>query len=230
MGDASLTIEIRTEGGKGAARRLRRDGRIPGVLYGSQLAATSISLDPSQLETLIRTSHAGVNTLIDLTGASEVSGRTVLVKELQRSPVRGTLVHADLYEVDPNARIRVSVPIHLRGTAEGVNMGGLIDHSLRVVELDCLPRAIPDEILVEVSALDIGDSVHVSDLELPEGVELVTQGELSVVSVVAPRAEEEPTVDEELEEGLEGEVVEGAEAEDAAPAAEGDAKGGSEES
>ncbi len=236
MGDASLAVEIRTESGKGVARRLRRDGRIPGVVYGSELAATSISLDPAELDTLIRMSHAGVNTLIDLTGASEVSGKTVLVKELQRGPVRGNLMHADLYEVDPNARIRVSVPIHLRGTAPGVTMGGLIDHSLRIVELDCLPQAIPDEILVEVSALDIGDSVHVSDLELPEGVELATQGELSVVSVVAPRAEEEPTVDEELEEGLEGEVAEGAEAEgegkaegeDAAPATGGDPRGKSE--
>ena len=80
MGDASLAVEIRTEGGKGASRRLRRDGRIPGVLYGSQTACTSISLDGVELETLIRTSHAGINTLIDLTGASEVSGKTVLVK------------------------------------------------------------------------------------------------------------------------------------------------------
>ncbi len=221
MGDASLAVEIRTEGGKGASRRLRRDGRIPGVLYGSQTATTSISLDGVELETLIRTSHAGINTLIDLTGASEVSGKTVLVKELQRSPVRGILVHADLYELDPNARIRVSVPIHLEGTALGVTLGGLIDHSLRVVELDCMPQAIPDEVLVDVSALDVGDSVHVSNLVLPEGVELVTQGDLSVVSVVAPRIEEEPTVDEELAEGLEGEEGEEGEGE-----GEGDGKGG----
>ena len=237
MGDASLSVEIRVEGGKGASRRLRRNGRIPGVVYGSQTAATSISLDPAQLETLIRTSHAGVNTLIDLTGASEVMGKTVLVKELQRSPVRGILMHADLYELDPNARIRVSVPIHLEGTAFGVTMGGLIDHSLRVVELDCMPQAIPDEILVDVSALDVGDSVHVSNLALPEGVELVTQAELSVVSVVAPLAEEEPTVEEELEEGVEGEEGEVAEGEgegektsDAAPDADGDAGEGKKKS
>jgi len=235
MGDASLSVELRVEGGKGASRRLRRNGRIPGVVYGSQTASTSISLDPDQLETLIRTSHAGVNTLIDLTGASEVKGKTVLVKELQRSPVRGVLMHADLYELDPNARIRVSVPIHLEGTAFGVTMGGLIDHSLRVVELDCMPQAIPDEILVDVSALDVGDSVHVSSLALPEGVELVTQAELSVVSVVAPLAEEEPIVDEELEEGVEGEEGEEGEGEgektsDAAPDADGDAGEGKKKS
>lgn len=229
MGDASLAVEIRTEKGKGMARRLRRDGRIPGVVYGGQMTATSITLDPVELDTLISKSHAGVNTLIDLTGPSEVSGKTVLVKELQRAPVRGELMHADLYEIDPNARITVSVPIHLTGTAEGVTMGGLIDHSLRAVDLDCLPRSIPDEIVVDVTALDIGDSVHVGDLPLPEGVELLTATELSVVSVVAPKAEEEPTVEEELLEGVEGE--EGAAPEgDAAPAdapsdGEGESKG-----
>ena len=227
MGEASLVVEIRTEGGKGMARRLRREGRIPAVVYGSQLAATSISLDPGQLESLIRTSHAGVNTLIDLSGAAEVTGRTVLVKELQREPVRGSLTHVDLYEVDANARIRVAVPIHLSGTAEGVTMGGLIDHSLRVLELDCLPRAIPDEILVEVNALNIGDSLHVSDLALPDGVELVTHGELSVVSVVAPRAEEEPAASDALVEAAEGE---GAASADADAAGEGEAEGAKKES
>ena len=230
MGDASLSVAIRSERGKGASRRLRQAGRIPGVVYGGHLSSTSISLNPVDLEELIQTSHAGVNTLIDLTGASEVSGKTVLVKELQRGPVRGDLVHADLYEVDPNARVRVSVPVHLRGTALGVTMGGLIDHSLRVIELDCLALAIPDEILVEVDALDVGDSIHVSDLALPQGVELVTHGELSVVSVVAPLAEEEPTVEEELGEGVEGEAVEGEEAASAEGAAEGDAEGAKKES
>jgi large subunit ribosomal protein L25 len=152
------------------------------------------------------------------------------VKELQREPVRGDLLHADLFEIDQTATIRVSVPIHLTGTAPGVTMGGLIDHSLRVVELDCLPRAIPDEVVIDVAALEIGDSIHVSDLELPEGVELHTAAELSVVSVVAPKVEEEPVVEELLEgEAAEGEAAEGegAEGEGAAPAAEGEGESSS---
>jgi large subunit ribosomal protein L25 len=228
MGEASLAIDIRESSGKGAARQLRRDGRIPGVLYGKQVASQSISLDPNELDDLIRTSHAGINTLIDLTGPGDVAGKTVLVKELQREPVRGVLLHVDFFEVDQTATIRVSVPIHLSGTAEGVTMGGLIDHSLRVVELDCLPLAIPDEVVIDVSGLDIGDSIHVSDLPLPEGVELHTAAELSVVSVVAPKVEEEPVV----EEGLEGEVpVDGeAPAEGEAPAASADGEGESSDS
>jgi large subunit ribosomal protein L25 len=231
MSETSLAVEIREGRGKGTARQLRRAERIPGIVYGSGFASVSVSLDPDELEQLIHKSHAGINTLIDLMGASEVAGKTVLVKELQRDPVRGGLLHADLFEVDPNARIRVSVPIHLEGIAHGVTMGGLIDHSLRTLELDCLPRAIPDDVVVDVSALDVGDTVHVSDIALPEGVELHTPSDLSVVSVVAPVAEEEPVTDE----AIEGEAAEGAEAaaagQDAGEgAASDDADGGNKES
>ena len=219
MAEVSLAVELRSETGKGTNRRLRVNGRIPGVVYGGNLSSVPISLDPTQLDHLIRTSHAGVNTLIDLTGPTEVAGRTVLVKELQREPVRGALLHADLYEVDQNVRLRVSVPIHLRGSAPGVLMGGLIDHALRFVELDCLPRAIPDSILVDVSALGVGDSIHVRDLVLPEGVELHSQGDLPVVSVVAPKMEEEPVAAAALAEG-----------EAAAAGAPGEAQAGDEES
>lgn len=235
MSETSLAVAIREERGKGVARRLRRAQRIPAVVYGSEFASVSISLDPVELEQLIRTSHAGVNTLIDLAGASEVAGKTVLVKELQRDPVHGGLLHADLFEVDPNARIRVSVPIHLTGTAHGVTMGGLIDHSLRTLELDCLPMAIPDDVMVDVSALDVGDSIHVSDIRLPEGVELHTPSQLSVVSVVAPIVEEEPIAEEVIgeeeigEEGVEG-APEGEEGASGDGATSGGAEGGSKES
>jgi large subunit ribosomal protein L25 len=215
MSEVSLAVEIRAGTGKGIARQLRRAGRIPGVVYGSKLDPVSISLDPRELDQLIRTSHGGVNTLIDLEGPGEVSGRTVLVKELQREPVRGGLLHADLFEVDANARVRVSVPVHLTGTAHGVTMGGLIDHALRELEIDCLARSIPDEFLVDVSALDVGDSIHVGEIALPDGVELHTQSDLPVVSVVAPKVEEEPVVEEGLEPLVEGAEVEGEAAEDA---------------
>ena len=190
MGDHSLAVEVRGTRGKGAARRLRVGGRVPGVLYGPGKESVSISLDPSALDKIIETSHAGVNTLIDLEGAPEVAGRTVLVKEMQREPVYGVLTHADLYELDQTKRVRVSVPIHLSGTAVGVTMGGLIDHALRTVEVDCLASSIPDEFVVDVTDLEQGQSLHVSDLALPEGVEAHSGLDLPVVSVVVPRAEE----------------------------------------
>ena len=200
----SLAVEVRETTGKGVARKLRAAGRAPGILYGHELEPVSLVFDPEALDLLVRKSDAGLNTLIDLEGDSQVAGKTVLIKDMQRHPVRGTLMHVDLYAINVTERISVAVPIHLVGTPEGVTMGGgLLDHSLREVELDCLPRAIPDSVSIDVSALQLGDSLHVSDLDLPEGVELRTDAAQSVASVVAPRVEEEVEIaeGEELPEG-----------------------------
>lgn len=209
MSETSIAVEIRESRGKGAARKLRAARKVPAELYGHNQANFSLTLDPGALDTLLHTSQAGINTLIDLEGASEVAGKVVLIKELQRHPVRGTMVHVDFYEVNLREHIVVSVPLHLTGTPHGVTMGGLMDHALREIELDCMPRAIPDEIVIDVSGLDVGDSIHVSDLVLPEGTELRTDSELSVVSVSAPAAEEEEEV---VAEDEAGEVADEAEA------------------
>lgn len=223
MGEISIEVQLREGRGKSASRRLRAAGRIPAVVYGHGNAPVSISVDPGQLERKIKDSHAGLNTLFDLVGEGAVAGRTVLLKELQREPVRGGLVHADFFEIDANETIQVSVPIHLTGSAQGVVMGGVIEHSLREVELSCLPGVIPDEIVVDVSALDIGDSLHVSDLPLPEGVEMMTDTALSVVSVIVPRAAEAA---EAVEAEVEGEAAEAAaQAGEEAKAPEGDEEG-----
>lgn len=202
MADYQLEIQAREGRGKGAARKLRATGKIPGICYGRDTQVVSIAFDPRALERLLAASEAGMNTLIDLRGAS-LDGRTVLVKELQRDPVSGRPVHADLYAVDLTRTVEVEVPVHLNGKAAGVEMGGILDHSLREVELECLPTAIPKELRVDVSALQIGDSIHVRDIVLPEGVVLLSDPNLSVVSVVAPAV---------VEEAAPAEAVEGAEA------------------
>lgn len=192
---ALLNIERREGVGKGVARKLRAAGRIPGVCYSSGQSPEAVSLDPRALDRILRSSEAGINTLIDLVvgGGGSYHGRTVLVRELQRDPVSGAALHADLFALDLTAKVSVSVPIHLRGHAAGVEEGGILDHALREVELECLPRAIPKEIVVDVSALVVGASIHVRDLALPEGVALLSDGDLSVVSVVLPRKAEEET-------------------------------------
>ena len=205
MAENTLAVELREATGKGVARKIRAAGRVPAVIYGHGKASVSLTLDPAVLESMLRKSGAGINTLIELEGDTVVSGRTVLVKELQRDPVWGYVVHADLFEIDTSERISVSVPIHLTGTAEGVTMGGLIDHVLRDIDLDCLPNAIPDSFEVDVTHLLVGEAIHVSDLEVPEGVHIRTHVDLPVVSVVTPTVEEEPEVEEE-------EVAEGDEA------------------
>jgi large subunit ribosomal protein L25 len=197
VSDYELAVEVREGNGKGIARKLRASGRIPGVCYGGSEGPRSIHLDPHVLDRVITRSAAGVNTLIDLKGGG-LDGKVVLVKELQRDPVKGTLLHADLYAIDVDKTVEVEVPIHLSGTPVGVELGGgILEHSLRELELECLPRAIPEEIRADVSGLQLGDSLHVRDLVLPEGVTLVSDPDLSVVSVVAPRVEEEPTVEGE---------------------------------
>ncbi len=222
MGEHSLAVEIRVGAGKGVARKLRAAGRLPAIVYGSGNDAIRVSLDPRRLDALLRSSEAGLNTLIDLEGDPSVSGKTVLVKELQTDPVVGRMLHADLYEVDPHATIEVEVPIRVMGQPIGVTLGGgILDHGLRELLVECLPRAIPDSIDVDVSALELGDSIHVRELPLPEGIVLKTDADLSVVSVVAPTVAEEETPAEEEGEGIEGEAVEGAEGE---AAAEGDEK------
>jgi large subunit ribosomal protein L25 len=213
VADYQLAIELRTQTGKGAARKLRARGRIPGVYYSGEAVAVSVDLDPHALEHVFATSAAGMNTLIDLAGGGDLHGKLVLVKHVQRDPVKGDLLHADFYGVDVRKVVQVSVPIRLTGTPVGVALhDGILDHALRELELSCLPQAIPQEIVADVSALDIGDSLHVRDLALPEGVELESDSDLPVVSVVPPRVEEVAAPAEEvLVEGEAAPAVEGAE-------------------
>ncbi|MBW2235277.1 MAG: 50S ribosomal protein L25 [Deltaproteobacteria bacterium] len=212
MAENVLKVEVREGTGKGVARKLRAAGRIPGILYGRAKESVPLTLDPLALERAIQKSEAGVNTLFDLDMEGAKAGpRVVLVKDLQREPGAGFLLHADLYEVDLTQTVEVEIPIHLIGTPTGVSLeGGIMDHAHRDLRIECLPRAIPDELTLDVSALAIGDSLHVSDIALPEGVELRDDPDISVVIVAAPRKEEEE-LPAEAAEGEEGAVAEGEE-------------------
>ncbi|MHC4505905.1 MAG: 50S ribosomal protein L25 [Planctomycetota bacterium] len=215
MAENALQVEIREGRGKGVARKLRAAGRIPAVCYGKGDETVSLSLNPMVLRRVLEKSDTGMNTIIslDVPGGGDPHGRVVLLRELQRDPVRGGYLHADFYSVDLEQTVEVSVPLHLTGKAPGVELGGILDQQLREIELECMPLNIPREVQVDVSTLELGDSVHVRDVPLPEGVTLRSDGDLSIVSVVAPSKAEEETP-----EAAEGEEVEG---EEGAPAAEG---------
>lgn len=215
MADFEVAVEIREDKGKGTARKLRAAGRIPGIYYGKN-ENQPISLEPRGLEKMLAGSAAGLNTLINLVGGGALNGKQVLVKDLQRDPVRGDLLHADLYAIDVTKVVHVQVPVHLTGTATGVALeGGILDQVIREIELECLPTAIPEELTADVTALEIGQSLHIRDIQLPAGVTLITDGDLSLASVAQPKAAEEEAP--AAEEGAE-------EAADAPAAAEGDAK------
>jgi large subunit ribosomal protein L25 len=208
VSDVSLSAEERAGRGKGAARKLRAAGRMPAVVYGRGQESRPVTLDPAALSKLLRASHSGVNTLIDLKLGSRES--VVLVRDIQKDPVNGRWIHADLYEVDLTRAIEVQVPLHLVGKPAGIEAGGILDHPLREITIECLPRAIPDSIDVDVSALGVGDSIHVRDLALPEGTRMLSDPDLAVASVVLPKAEEEKPVEAAPAEGAAAAPAEGA--------------------
>jgi large subunit ribosomal protein L25 len=230
VAENALQVDVREGAGKGVARKLRAAGRIPGVCYGKHARSVSVSLDAAALRQLLTRSEAGMNTLIQLqvAGGGEPDGKTVLLRDLQRDPVNGGYLHADFYAVDLQQKVEVAVPIHITGKAQGVEQGGIVDHALREVDLVCMPLSIPREILVDVTELDLGDSLHVRDLALPDGVELSSDPDLSVVSVVSPAKAEEEAAPEEVVEGeevpAEGEAAE--EPKEEAPESSGEKKSG----
>ncbi len=216
MSETALVVLAREAIGKGANRKLRAAGKAPAILYGRGRDSLPLAIDPRALDKILRAS--GSNTLLDLTveGHAERKESVALVRDLQRHPLRGDIVHVDFYEVDLTRAVTVDVPVHLVGRARGLDFGGILEHTLREISLECLPRSIPETIEVDISAMEVGDVIHVRELALPDGVSLVTDGDLGVVHIALPQVEAEPTA------VAAAETPEGAAA--PAPAAEGGEK------
>jgi large subunit ribosomal protein L25 len=212
MSEYKLAAENRSDAGKGAARRLRASGRVPAVLYGHGSKPTHLSVDARHFGQALRT-DAGVNVLIQL----EV-GRArhlALAKEIQRHPVKGSLIHVDFIEVRRGEKVHVSVPVHLVGEAPGVREGGIADQDLYQVNVEAEVTAVPEVVEADVSGLGIGDVLRVADLKAPNGAVILDDPEAPVVSVVAPTVEAEPEAEEAEEaEGAEAAAAEEAEGED----------------
>ena len=183
--EATLKATPREGTGKGPNRKLRASGRIPGVVYGHNEATRSVSLDAHELEVLF--SKISVeNTVIKLQIEGEKGEVQALVREVQSNPVKGDVVHVDFLQLHAGEKVDVDVPVHLVGNAPGVKAGGVMDHQIHELPVRCLPAAIPESFDVDVSALELGDSIHVSDLKRPEGVETDMEGDRTICSVVAP--------------------------------------------
>jgi large subunit ribosomal protein L25 len=186
VSDATLNLEKRDVTGKGGARKLRAGGRVPGVLYGENESVQAVAIDAARFEALLRS--GAHHRLLELTLAD---GQPVkaLVREIQIHPVSRAVVHVDLQRVSMQKRIRVSVPIVLTGKPEGVKtQGGILEHSLREAEVECLPGEIPERIEVEVSGLQVGQAIHISDLVRP-GIQFVGHPGTTVATVSLPAAE-----------------------------------------
>jgi large subunit ribosomal protein L25 len=216
------TIEIKAEPReverKGQAKSLRRQGKIPGIFYGPKTAAVALQIDGYDFVTRVAGTE-GSHLIRIASDAAPLASKVALVKAIQYHPVTGAVQHVDFYEVDLTVKIAVKVPLHFVGKAVGVVRGGILQPIAREIEVECLPMDIPEYISVEVSALDIGHSLHVSHLSIPAGVVAVYETDFPVVSVVPPTVEKAPVAEA-------APTVEGAEA---APAA-GEAKAEGSES
>ena len=205
MASAQLSGNVRDSSGKGVARSLRSSGRVPDIIYGHGREPQSLSIDTRELEKLL--SHISAeNTVIDLTVDGK-SART-LIREIQRHPFKRQILHVDFQELVAGEKVIVRLPIVLMGVPAGVRMdGGVLDQTLRELEVEVDPSNIPNHVEVDVTELHIGSSVHVSDITLPEGVEIVGDGDASVCVVSAPRAAVEETAAEAADESAEPEVI-----------------------
>jgi len=190
MNIRELSAERREGIGKGAARRLRRQGLVPAILYGARSEPLPLSVSPIDVQRAVH-AHRGGGILVNLRVSGEAEPRTAVVRELQFDPVRETLLHVDLQAVRMDEEITVEIPIHVVGEAAGVKEdSGILAVLLRSVEVTCLPSLIPERLDIDVSALRIHDLLTVSDLRLPEGVRVTATGTQAVVTVSPPMAEE----------------------------------------
>jgi len=194
---ANLQAASRTATGKGAARSLRRDGKVPGVIYGHGREAEAVTIDKSALNKMLIGISAGT-TILDVA----VDGRApvkALIREIQRDSLRpAEIIHLDLYEVRSDEEITLAVPIRLIGVPDGVrNFGGVLDHVLRELEVEVLPSNIPDHVDLDVTALTIGHSLFVRDVKV-ENAKVLNDPDTPICTVVAPRTEEAPAVVEEV--------------------------------
>ncbi len=214
-----LKAQVRSGVGKGAARSLRRGGTVPAILYGRGRDPKPIAVDARALTAALHT-HAGLNVLIDLElagdGGSEPA--TVMVREIQRDIFRHQPIHVDFHVISLTEHLETHVPVVLQGTAKGIAEGGVLEHHLREVLVECLPTQIPEQLELDVTELVVGRSLHASDLTIPEGVTLVTPPEEVIVTVVAPRVVEEEVAPAAAAAPAEGVPAEGAPGE-AAPGA-----------
>jgi large subunit ribosomal protein L25 len=193
-----ISVDARDKQRKRDAKRLLRSGKIPGVLYGPKTKAVALALDQREFSSRVAGLEGSHLVRLKSTSAS-LAEKVALVKEMQYHPINGDVIHADLYEVDLTAKITVRVPLHFIGKAAGVVRGGILQPIVREIEVECLPLDIPEFFDVDVSALDIGDSVHIEELTMPEGVTAVSEADQALVAVVPPTVEEAPAAAEPVE-------------------------------
>jgi len=191
---AKLTVQTRTQVGRNAIKKIRKEGLIPGVIYGVGQEPINLEVNGRQLSTVL--AHASSENILlelEIVDGDNKRNSLAMIQEVQHHPIQRQILHVDFHAVSATEKITAEVPIETIGEPVGVKTnGGLLEHNLRDLEVECLPADLPERIEVDVTNLDINQSIHVKDLKLPAGVEAVTDADLTVVAVSAARVDEEP--------------------------------------
>jgi large subunit ribosomal protein L25 len=185
MAIVPLAGRVRAGTGKGPARQARFAGEIPGVIYGAGESPVALAVPKKEFELALKTAHAGGNVIVELK-LDGGAGKTAIIREVQRDPISHDILHLDFHHISLTEKVTVEVNVHLVGLADGVkNGGGILEHITRMIEIECLPTQIPQHLEADVSALGIGDSVHVRDLTVPNAV-ILTDPDVTIATVVPP--------------------------------------------
>jgi len=211
MATIQLDSKKRTTIGKGSARKLRSMGRLPVILYGPETSPIMLSLDYKQLQKILRGKSAE-SVIFDLRVDSngKNNSKRVMIKEIQKDPVTRDYLHVDFYEISMEKELEVDIPVYLVNTPIGVSGGGILEHIRRELRISCMPKNLIDKIEIDVSGLDVGQSLHIEDISFPPGLKSIEDANLTIATVVAPTIEEEKVEEEEIEE----EEIEEAESEE----------------
>lgn len=205
MEQFELKVTVRKTTGNSPARELRRGGQIPAVLYGPQTEPVLLSVDIKELEQIIKKGNIGSIIFNLVIQNGEKITKPAMIKEFQDHPVSGHYLHVDFYEIDMQRKINVMIPVVTQGICKGVEAGGLLQIVRREIEVLCMPGDIPEAFKIDISDLDVGDSVHIDEIALGDNIEVASDVNFTVVTILSPKVEE---VEEEEEEGLEGEEAE----------------------
>jgi len=212
-----LNATVRKTTGNSPARELRRGGHIPAVLYGPQTESVLLTVNNKEFEQILKKGNIGSIILNLVIQNGKKINKPAMIKELQSHPVSGDFLHIDFYEIDMQRKINVMIPIVTKGISKGVELGGLLQIIRREIEVLCMPGDIPEAFELDITDLDVGDSVHVEEIPLGDNVEISSDVNFTVLTIVSPKVEE--VEEEEEDEGLEGEedAVEGEPGEGAEP-------------
>lgn len=225
MKSVALKAYPRTQVRQNVVKKLRVAGRVPAVIYGREIKPQNLEVNAREIGDLINHS-VSENLLVDLSVENDSKPkRLALVQEIQHHPIDGKVVHVDFHEVSENELVTVQVPVETTGEAAGVkNGGGVLEHILFKLKVRCLPKDLPDQILVDVSHLEIGKSIHLGDIKAPEGVTIMGDKHVTVIAVSAPRAEEEVAATAAVAGAADVEMTKEKKDEEGAAPAKGDAK------